>query len=206
MNQGTQIKLILNLGDKVKISPPIWMGNRLEVQPGDLTRFAPTGTGVYGYFEPVSHPFKGTSVHEDSGGVVYFGKNHDKRDFEAMLRLLGVHTEARDYAVFTQAATNPIDYLHQMRIVSRFAMRHMYGALDDESYKRFEDQSMTVAEILRHFIEANFDKYRSGRESLTGLIGGDEDFEIESLAFGFMVENSYHQVYRIWSRAWLVTK
>jgi hypothetical protein len=27
-----------------------------------------------------------------------------------------------------------------------------------------------------------------------------------AVAFGFMVENEYQGVYRIWSRAWLVTK
>jgi hypothetical protein len=34
--------------------------------------------------------------------------------------------------------------------------------------------------------------------------GGDGERAKESLAFGFMVENAYYGVYRIWSRAWLV--
>ena len=36
--------------------------------------------------------------------------------------------------------------------------------------------------------------------------GGDGDWAKESLCFGLMVENGYQGVYRIWSRAWLVTK
>ena len=37
-------------------------------------------------------------------------------------------------------------------------------------------------------------------------MGGDGDYAVEELSFGFMLENEYNQVYRIWSRAWLVTK
>ena len=48
--------------------------------------------------------------------------------------------------------------------------------------------------------------FRAGQgDRLRGLFGGDGDFAREELAFGFMVENDYHHVYRIWSRAWLVT-
>lgn len=36
--------------------------------------------------------------------------------------------------------------------------------------------------------------------------GGDGEWARESLAFGFLVENQYHSIYRIWTRAWLVTK
>lgn len=45
-----------------------------------------------------------------------------------------------------------------------------------------------------------------GSPKLSGLFGGDGDFAQEELCFGFMTENHYHGVYRIWSRAWLVTK
>ena len=41
---------------------------------------------------------------------------------------------------------------------------------------------------------------------LAGTMGGDGDWAKESLAFGFLMENQYWQVMRIWSRAWLVTK
>jgi hypothetical protein len=36
--------------------------------------------------------------------------------------------------------------------------------------------------------------------------GGDGDMKREELAFGLIVENEYYGIYRIWSRAWLVTK
>jgi hypothetical protein len=41
---------------------------------------------------------------------------------------------------------------------------------------------------------------------LSGTFGGDGYWAKESLCFGFLVENNYRGVYRIWSRAWLVTK
>jgi hypothetical protein len=41
---------------------------------------------------------------------------------------------------------------------------------------------------------------------LYGAMGGDGDWAKEELCFGFMMENEYHGVCRIWTRAWLVTK
>ena len=38
------------------------------------------------------------------------------------------------------------------------------------------------------------------------MFGGDGDWAKEELAFGCMVENVDLGIYRIWSRAWLVTK
>ena len=45
-----------------------------------------------------------------------------------------------------------------------------------------------------------------GDSRIDGKMGGDGDYAVEELSFGFMLENEYNQVYRIWSRAWLVTK
>jgi hypothetical protein len=42
--------------------------------------------------------------------------------------------------------------------------------------------------------------------ALSGTAGGDGDWAKEALVSGFMVQNSYWAVYRLWSRAWLVTK
>jgi hypothetical protein len=39
-----------------------------------------------------------------------------------------------------------------------------------------------------------------------GTFGGDGDWAKERLCFGVMVENSSWMAYRIWSRAWLITK
>ncbi|MEI9999893.1 MAG: hypothetical protein WDO13_12425 [Verrucomicrobiota bacterium] len=41
---------------------------------------------------------------------------------------------------------------------------------------------------------------------LRGTFGGDGDWAKESLCFGLLVENNDLGVYRLWSRAWLVTK
>jgi len=41
---------------------------------------------------------------------------------------------------------------------------------------------------------------------LSGIIGGDGDFEREELAFRLIVEDKEAGVYRIWSRAALCTK
>jgi len=34
------------IGSFVRISPAVWPGRKLEIQPGDLARFAPMGNGL----------------------------------------------------------------------------------------------------------------------------------------------------------------
>ena len=43
-------------------------------------------------------------------------------------------------------------------------------------------------------------------QKLSRVAGGDGSFAQERLGFGFMIENAHYQIYRVWSRAWLLTK
>lgn len=45
-----------------------------------------------------------------------------------------------------------------------------------------------------------------GDGALSGALGGGGEYAYEAVAFGLMMENAHRQVYRIWSRPWLVTK
>lgn len=45
-----------------------------------------------------------------------------------------------------------------------------------------------------------------GAPNLSGAMGGDGDYAKEKLCFGLLVENPFGHVYRIWSRAWPLTK
>lgn len=216
--QTEPTKIIFALGDKIiRISPPIWPDHILDVQPGDLTRFAPQGNGVYGYQgREEGSPFKDAPPHEASGGVIYFGNGLVKADFEALMRIMGVHSDhwvnpPKDFAVFTAESEQPgkDGYLSQMRIVSRFSLRYMFGALTESEYEKFPEQDLTMADTLWSFIEREQRRWGTSwmdDRGLHGKFGGDSHFACEELAFGFMLENEYHRVYRIWSRAWLVTK
>jgi hypothetical protein len=193
----------------VKIS-----GKNISIQPGNLSKFANHGNGVYGYQKNTFHPIKGDPPQEESGGFVYFGNGLSKNDFKRFLRMMGVSNENRrsdkDYLAFMAKSKNPIEdrYFKQMRLVSKFGLRHMFNALDDEGYENFPEQKLSVEEALWAFIESEKKEYGTffGDPRIEGKMGGDGDCAREELSFGFMVENSYYNIYRIWSRAWLVTK
>ena len=215
----------------VKVYPREWPEDKeLELYPGDLEKFAVPGVGISGPFpirpwgnpledDPsdfysfqriTGHPIKDASKNEPTGGVLYFGGTPRKEDIEALYRLLNVRTHLKDYAAFVEHSLDPVEdrYLVQMRIVSRFALKYLFRALDGDDYESFPAQKRDIGEVLWQFIEDQQDTWGTGMNSynIRGTMGGDGDFAKEELAFGFMVENEYHSVYRIWSRAWLVTK
>ncbi len=203
-------------GDRIRISPPIFTDTTLKMQPGDLTKFAPHGNGVYGYQNrDGSTPFTQAPSQEACGGVIYFDNHVDKEDFMALMHIAGIQDRhdvnpSKDYAAFVEEAEEPgiAGYLTQMRIVSKFALRHMFDALDETGYKNFPSQDISIAEALWCFMEHERKRWGTdfGGGKLAGLFGGDGDFAQEELSFGFMIENSYFSIFRIWSRAWLVTK
>lgn len=208
-----------NLGDKIQISPSTWPNGDPKIQPGDLSVFAPTGDGVYGYQgQNRINPFKVAPPLEESGGVIYFGNEINKADFEALMRIMGVQPghavkPAQDFAVFATESHDPKNdgYLAQVRVVSKFGLRFMFGALTDAEYESFPEQKTTIVETLWSFIQHERERWGTSfwqdrEKGLQGLFGGDGNYAREELSFGFMLENGYYRVCRIWSRAWLVTK
>lgn len=215
----------------VKLAPAVWPGERLAIEPGNLTLFAPMGNGFgvfrqlpirevddfesialqqdyfYGFHPHNGHPFSGAPVTEAGGGIVYFDENCQQQDIEALLRLMGVRGQRKEFAAFVQEATNPQQrYLTQMRIVSGPALQYMYQIPDGPEFQALTEQSLTVSEVIWKFIEHFRSEHEAGRYSVDGALDGDGDTAYESLAFGFFVENAYHAIYRLWTRAWLVTK
>ena len=75
-------------------------------------------------------------------------------------------------------------------------------------YDAFKKQELSIGEAFEEFMKAEKERFGTsfGDPRIEGKMGGDGDFAREELSFGFMLENEYNQVYRIWSRAWLVTK
>jgi len=210
-------RIAFDLGGKVHVSPPIWTEHELDVHPGDLSRFAPQGNGVYGFQDPAGNPFTGAPSQEAAGGIIYFGNDISQDDFFALMRIMGVLSDHRilrkDFAAYTSESEQPGEdgHLVQLRLVSKFGMRYMFGALDSAEYDRFPEQELGMAEAFWYFIERERKRWgtsftQDAERGLHGLFGGDGNFAREELAFGFMLENEYHQIYRIWSRAWLVTK
>lgn len=210
------------------LSPRVWPGDQREVQPGNLDLFTPMGSGLsgavfpirpwesldrpspgqyYAYQEPSAHPLKGAPATEPSGGCVYFGGTPRREDFLTLLRLMGVWIHGSNYLVFAEQAQDPQDerYLVQLRVMSRFALGHLFKIKigDDECR-----QGLELPELLWRFVEDQQEFWGTGMNApnLRGAMGGDGDYAKEELCFGLLVENAYWRVFRIWSRAWLVTK
>lgn len=123
--------------------------------------------------------------------------------------MLIIDRDRRDYAAFLSEADDPVEErrLVQLRIISRFALRNFFGALDSNEYDKFPDQPLTLLEALVAFVHDQKAHWGdASHRDLSGTAGGDGDWAKETLGFGLMVENEYHGVYRIWSRPWLVTK
>jgi hypothetical protein len=122
----------------------------------------------------------------------------------------GVHLPRKDYAVFAAGAEDPVAerYLDQVRIISKPALGHFFEAGKDA--EALADQPITLGAYIENFIAEQRAKWNDPRytysQQLAGTLGGDADWAKESLAFGFLVENTTWSVYRLWSRPWLVTK
>jgi len=185
---------------KLYVYPETW-------NAGNLQEFAPKGTGVYGLQQMgYPDPMKSAPPHEAEGGIVFFDSRFNVEDFQGLLRLFQIYGGSKDYALFTATSKNPMEekYLCQFRIVTKFGLRFLYHDLMEKDYGAFPEQDLTIEDCLLYFLEEQAQKYNKG--NLEGLFGGDGDYAYEKLCFGFMLENAYHSVYRIWSRAWLVTK
>ncbi len=212
-------RIVFSLGEVVRISPPILTDCKIDSRAGELSTFAPYGNGFYGYqIRQGENPFTNAPIYEASGGVIYFDNDIAEEDLEALMRILrvqprGTVKSVKDYAVFIDEAENSKEagYLTQMRIVSKFGLRSMFKALSDAEYKEFKGQELNIVEAIWQFIKTERERWGTSfwedeTKGLRGLFGGDGYFSREELSFGFMVENDYYNVYRIWSRAWLVTK
>jgi len=211
----------------VTLLDPDWPGRPLPVLPGDLSRMVPQGLGLgvplivtpygigpssgfYGLDQPSGDPFHGAPTQEPCGGLLYFDDNVALEQLRGALDMIGVHTIRSDYLVFARKAEDPVAerYLTQARIMSKSALGHFFEAGNEA--KALPDQPITLGAYVESFIADeraywNDPRYAFSR-SLSGTLGGDGDWAKESLAFGFLVENTSWAVYRVWSRPWLVTK
>lgn len=217
-----------SMAEKLVISPGKWPGKRLAVQPGDFETLLPYGFGigqppirewddpfsdnrndVYGFQERTGHPIKDAPLISAAGGVVYFDSKLQDGALANLCRLLTIDTERRDFAAFLVETTDPIGdrWLVQLRIVSRFALYALFGALGRNEYQRFPAQKLSLLETLESFMQDQQHHWvEASPYALRGAAGGDYEWSWEELGFGFMVESDHHAVYRIWSRAWLITK
>ena len=204
-----------DLGPDVRISPPVWPGGeKLEVQPGDLSMF----TYGDGFYPPpgqkstrVRSPLNAPPSCNPAHGAIFFDNDITFLDLGVLLRILEVRAHQKDFAVFVQESGQPgkDGYLVQMRLVSAFALTFLFHALGD--CKELPPQKLSIEEAIWRFFRCERERWgvsfmedRTG--GLRGLFGGDGNYAREQLSFGIVLEDRYYGVWRVLSRAWLVTK
>lgn len=186
----------------LRVTPPLFTKNKTGVDPADLTKFAPHGNGVYGYQEGMVNPLKTAPPQDSIGGCLHFGNSILREEFDALMSITSVcprrvrenGRQSRDYSVLYRESDNPDrdGFLAQVRIVSKFALRFMFGSLAEADYESFPDQELSMSDALWGFMQNEKHKYGTsfGRAELSGKFGGDGDFAQEELCFGFLVENN----------------
>jgi hypothetical protein len=216
-----------SIADWARISPSVWTSKSVPVQPGDLGRFAPMGRGRIGPvpadlddFGPApgnpdlfsltahhSHPLLDAPITEPTGGTLYLDGEPNAEDLAATLRLLGVPSDATDYAAFVSQAKKPAEerYMTQLRIVRCVALAALYDALSESELRTFPRQQLTVGALMGKFIETEQRHWGTGLSpKLCERFGNPGQRFRATLAFGLMIENAFYGVYRLWSRAWLL--
>jgi hypothetical protein len=214
-----------SIADWVQVSPSLWSSRSVPVQPGDLGRFAPMGRGRIGHVPADlddsgsgnpdlfsltahhSHPLLNAPITEPTGGTLYLDGEPNREDLAAALRLLGVPTDATDYAAFLSQAKKPAEerYMTQLRIVRRVALAALHDALSEPDLRSFPPQQLTVGALIGKFIETEQQRWGTGLSpQLSERFGNPGQRFRATLAFGLMIENAFYGVYRLWSRAWLL--
>jgi hypothetical protein len=195
------------------------------VPPGDLERFAPDGLGLaaplivrpygtmadpdfYGWHERVFDPFKGAPRTNAEGGVLYFSDYLAEGALDAALTLMGVALKApaAEFVAFEDQADDPVAqrFLRQIRLMPRASLANVFGA--DTPEATTAAARVSIGDVIAGFVEAERAYWYRGGGTLEGTLGGDGDWAKEHLGFGFLVENAYWSIYRLWSRPYLVTK
>ncbi len=186
-----------------------------NVDPSDLSLFIDRSDSITGDERNVNlTPITNAPPTSELGGVIYFGKQITKQQFNTLLSIFNIpfctipgNATECEYSLFHEESKNISGdlYINQLRLVSDFGMEYLFK----EKYTT--TQKLTISEILWIFIQSQIEIYANKNfqlqdPALSGVLGGDGDNAIENLSFGFTVESDYYNVYRIWSRPYLITK
>jgi hypothetical protein len=208
-----------------------WPGRLLPLMPGDFSQYLPNGFGLappliirpwddpmaalkrpnyYGFEKRNHDPVRGAPLTEPAGGTVYFDESTKRGELSTLMRVMRISDYDKDFVVFAGSARDPgaERYLDQVRIMSKRALR-LFGV--EQEAATLAEQPISIAQYMARFVKEQCRKWHDPDERaysplLDGLFGGDGDFAKEALCFGLMVENHPWSIYRVWSRAWLVTK
>ena len=141
--------------------------------------------------------FKLVSIDAKYTGLIYFlSPSYKKVDLPSMLKFLNVENYQK-YAYCQKRSTNYREgYLTQIRFMSEFGLSRYYSANDIS----MNNQDVDLYDAAVSFVEeekALFDSETAICRQLN--IEDDIDGHLD-VGFGFLVEDPYYGIYRLWSR------
>jgi hypothetical protein len=187
--------------------------NTSQRSPEDLDSLAEDGQGIYRntgaiWGNLLVDVTRRLSVETQAGGALFFDVLHHSRErFDAAVRLIGVK-EGDRYKVYSKKSGDPLQdgYWTQWRFVSAFALECYYGqdqavadAIPSAAEGLVERMAQTIEEEKSVLNAVHFDDFLRQRYKrfYEGII---------RYGFGFLVENHYHGIYRLWSRMLFYSK
>ncbi len=200
--------------------------NGNEQLPDNLSYIAKIGDNEYCptkdvWGTTIQDVTKRIPIDTNSGGLIFFDdSNYSPTTLRKTLELLGITNKrcpTREYAIYILHSKSPRQdgYLIQIRFVSSFALEFYYE--QKEEAKRCKE--VDIATIMCGFIEHEKSGYgyrmpeqKEGEVLILtptnirnptlyrAINATGNEFGSFGLGFGLLVENSYHSIYRIWSR------
>lgn len=170
----------------------------------DLDFLAEEGDGIYRRPRHVFGPaatdvLLRVTIETVSLGLLYFERRHDTLEkLQAALDLLDVRNDD-SYVVFG-ARSNVLEdgFITQLRFVSDFALG---GYFDEEIIEpQSLEKPLGMRDAMLAFVELEMQRFGSEAD-VCEHFGMEVPFDgMWDIGFGFLVENSYYGIYRIWSR------
>lgn len=183
----------------------------------DPTIDIPDNSGVYGHYpKKYGRPEQLAPSQEDAGGFLFLPNSVKPEMLAQLVDIAGLgntswHVNNR-YGLQVIDAPEGLEaqlgYMRKVVIADRFALRHLFGTINNHEYENYPQQPLDATEAVQAFVESERNKYGTlfGSPGLAGKFGGNGHYAQEELGFGFAIENSYYKVISIWSRGWLCTK
>lgn len=184
--------------------------------PGDLSHFLSFESEKFwgaNYHDKYRNPMLAVPSTEGQGGTIYYENQIGRDTLAAAMRAMNMVDAPgapKKFVVYASESKKPGEegYLRQLRFISHFAMEFLFRVIDRQKVQDLPTQELTLEEAVWLFVQEERNHWGTsfGAPKLETLFGGDGHFAREELSFVLSVESSYYQVFRLWSRAWLVTK
>lgn len=180
-------KVVTVLGGIV-LTPNDWPEKKLRIYPGDFSVWAEDSNPRGKCF--LRDPIRNAPKRRARGGVFYLNTMTSRDSFYIELFNAGISSRKKRYAVFMAESENPAadNYFRQIRLVTNYALRDYYDALDRDECEDFLSQEIGAGEALWRFMGQEVNSCNTGKRDAFEVFRGER---IRCrIRFGLTVERS----------------